>query len=407
MSQGLVEAIERLLPVDGRVPLLAAAAARARAAAAVGVPPRAAALPFAADALALLAASPDFSARTAGPFVGAVAGDDPVARRELLVCAVFSPAIAGCPPEARAAALLRLVVGVAPAAHARLVGWAGDLLAEAGTPRAGGASAGAEVRAGGVRLGRLEIERGDGVADGLERIAESAAGALGLALQAAAPDGAAGAILESPARVLRRLRLDLHDGPLQEVAWLRGDLALLAEQVAGAIDGPLASILRGRVQDVEARLVAIESSLREFAQSREPRVLVTVSLEEALAELLAVLDDRAGIRCGLACTGDADRLTVPVRVAAYRIVQEALTNAREHGHASRIDVRLDVVGSALSLEVVDNGAGFDPELERARALARGGLGLAGMAERAAQLGGDLWVESRRGGPTRVGATLPA
>jgi signal transduction histidine kinase len=89
-------------------------------------------------------------------------------------------------------------------------------------------------------------------------------------------------------------------------------------------------------------------------------------------------------------------ITGTVATAAYRITQEALTNVARHAGAGRVRVRLWVDGDRLSLNVTDDGRGFDVS-----GLADGeGLGLAGMRERAALTGGRLDITSDRSG-TRV------
>jgi len=97
-----------------------------------------------------------------------------------------------------------------------------------------------------------------------------------------------------------------------------------------------------------------------------------------------------------------------VQAAAYRIVQEALTNVLRHAGASRVDVRVVTAGAQIEIEVVDDGAGT---ADRARvragdAAGAGGLGITGMAERAALLGGTLEAGPREPRGFRVRATLP-
>ena len=92
-----------------------------------------------------------------------------------------------------------------------------------------------------------------------------------------------------------------------------------------------------------------------------------------------------------------------VEAAAYRIIQESLTNIARHAGVTACRVRLRQQPSALLVEIEDAGSGFDPA-ERINSAT--GLGLIGMRERATLLGGRLVVESARGSGTRVTATLP-
>jgi len=92
-------------------------------------------------------------------------------------------------------------------------------------------------------------------------------------------------------------------------------------------------------------------------------------------------------------------LPAAVEVAAFRIVQEALTNVVRHAQARTCMVHLALDGETLRIEVDDDGRGISPTR-------RAGVGLASMRERAAELGGDCVVEAPPAGGTRVIAHLP-
>jgi two-component system, NarL family, sensor histidine kinase UhpB len=87
------------------------------------------------------------------------------------------------------------------------------------------------------------------------------------------------------------------------------------------------------------------------------------------------------------------------------VAQEALTNVRRHARATAVHLVARATEGGVSLAVVDDGRGFDVARAR-RASARGRLGLSGMRARVGLLGGTLRIESRRGGPTRIEATIP-
>jgi signal transduction histidine kinase len=87
-----------------------------------------------------------------------------------------------------------------------------------------------------------------------------------------------------------------------------------------------------------------------------------------------------------------------------RIVQEALTNVVRHAGATRVDIELAAGGGGIELCIADDGCGLAAGASRQPGC---GLGLTGMAERAAELGGALHVGDRPGGGTRVVARLPA
>jgi signal transduction histidine kinase len=108
----------------------------------------------------------------------------------------------------------------------------------------------------------------------------------------------------------------------------------------------------------------------------------------------------AGLTVSLSVEGDAIGVSPGVGLAAYRIVQESLTNSLKHAGGASAVVRLRYAGDALDLEVVDDGRGFDPTSDGA------GHGLVGMRERVALYGGSLETGPRRGGGYGVRARLP-
>lgn len=100
-----------------------------------------------------------------------------------------------------------------------------------------------------------------------------------------------------------------------------------------------------------------------------------------------------------------ERLTPETETALYRVGMEALTNVRKHSRTTRATVQLSRRPGAVRLEVADKGRGFDPS-----AASRGGrgekVGLAGMRERVALLGGHLQIKSQPGKGTTVVAEVP-
>jgi signal transduction histidine kinase len=108
---------------------------------------------------------------------------------------------------------------------------------------------------------------------------------------------------------------------------------------------------------------------------------------------------------GLSVEGELDRLTDSQRIALVRILQECLSNAREHSGASEVRVEVRSTESYVEASVTDNGRGFDVEGTLVEAAQRGRLGLVGVHERARLLGGTCDVASRPGGPTTISVCL--
>ncbi len=115
---------------------------------------------------------------------------------------------------------------------------------------------------------------------------------------------------------------------------------------------------------------------------------------------LAAQVRETGLELSLTRTGRVRRLGLGVELAAYRILQEALTNVLKHGNARRAEVEIEYGAACLVLSVRDDGGGGPPEVHR------GGNGVRGMTERAALYGGSLRVGPRPEGGFAVRAELP-
>jgi signal transduction histidine kinase len=203
-------------------------------------------------------------------------------------------------------------------------------------------------------------------------------------------------------RRLVRLGFDLHDGPLQELVALADDLRHARDQVASVLDDPHRSAVRGRFDDLEARLGSLDRGLRDIAHSVRATSAVEQPLEHALRNEVDALGRRGDVEAELAVDGDVASLTDSQKIALFRVVQESLCNIRKHSGATRASVRVRAVAGYVSLEVSDNGCGFSIEAAKSK----GRLGLAGVVERVRLLGGDVEIESSPGQGVLVRATLP-
>jgi signal transduction histidine kinase len=189
-------------------------------------------------------------------------------------------------------------------------------------------------------------------------------------------------------RRLLRLAYDLHDGPLQDIVALAEDLRLAAGQIDGVVPEADRARVRGRFQDIQARLEALEESLREIANGgRSAGAVAREPIEEAVRAELAAIEE-TGIVTDFHSEGDLDELTDSQKIALLRVVQEGLTNVRKHSGASSVSVVLRGTQEATELTIRDDGHGFD-----VHALGRDRLGLAGVSERVRMLGGEVEIES--------------
>jgi signal transduction histidine kinase len=145
---------------------------------------------------------------------------------------------------------------------------------------------------------------------------------------------------------------------------------------------------------------AIEE-VRGLAGRLRPGALDRLGLVDAVDWYLRDFEKRTDVACDFRHDG-VPKVNDRVATAAYRIVQESLTNVARHAGASHVDVSLRVAGKRLILDVEDDGRGFDPR----GVPGSGGLGVAGMRERAALIGGTLDIRTAAGGGTRVSLSVP-
>ena len=196
----------------------------------------------------------------------------------------------------------------------------------------------------------------------------------------------------------RRIGADLHDGPSQTLA-----LAMLR---LDAVEGRLEDSGDGRDKDLESVRGALSDALAEMrtiaAGLRTPE-LEQAKPAEIVKRAVADHERRAGTPATVDIRGIPARAPLATKIALYRILSEALSNAVRHGQAAGIRIKVTRSGEgAIMAEVNDKGHGFDPSQQPGA----GHLGLAGMRERAELLGGRLELESGTGAGTTVRAYLP-
>jgi signal transduction histidine kinase len=216
-----------------------------------------------------------------------------------------------------------------------------------------------------------------------------------------------GSLAAANERLLVRLGFDIHDGPLQQVYVLAQDVRLLREQVEALVGSEHRRQLAGRFDDLNAQLAELHLDLRDLAHSLEPRSLLQLPLPDAVERELSVLGRRTGIATSLTVDGSFADLTASQRIALLRVLQEALSNVRQHSGARGVAVALRRDARGVCMAVRDDGHGFDPEQARPDAEGESGIGLVGMRERLRLLDGRLELDSAVGGPTVVRAILPA
>ncbi|HEX9124737.1 MAG TPA: ATP-binding protein [Actinomycetota bacterium] len=197
-----------------------------------------------------------------------------------------------------------------------------------------------------------------------------------------------------------RIARDLHDGPVQGVSAASLSLeAVLLMLKAGEMREGIEVLTK-----VRQELAEEADNLRRLMAGLRPPLLEERGLVPALRENLEKFGHENGIETVFSANGVTD-VPQDLETLAYRIVQEALSNAGKHSKADRITVTVEALGGQLRIEVADNGAGF--ESAKAREFLRlGRVGLASMRERVELANGTFMVHSTPGKGTTVLATLP-
>jgi signal transduction histidine kinase len=199
----------------------------------------------------------------------------------------------------------------------------------------------------------------------------------------------------------RKIARELHDSVGQYLAGLKINLGRLQrrEPEPTLQDQPLF------VESLELTDRAI-LEVRTISHLLHPPLLDELGFHSAARWYAEGFAKRSGMKVELHLADIVERLPREIELALFRVLQEALTNIHRHASANRVHIAVDCTDDEVILCVRDNGRGILPSvLDRFRAGAAGGIGLAGMRERLAELGGKLEVESEPGA-TEIRATLP-
>ena len=192
-------------------------------------------------------------------------------------------------------------------------------------------------------------------------------------------------LLEAQEAERRRVACELHDEVGQALTGLRLTLDLMRRLPAER--------LRPSLDEAEGLVQELTGKVRDLSLRLRPSMLDDLGLLPALLWHVERFAAQTRVRASLEHRGLEGRLPPEVETAAYRIVQEALSNVARHAGVGECRVRVWLEGGVLHLRVEDEGRGFDARTPEARTPS---TGLSGMRERAALLGGRLAVESAPG-----------
>ena len=241
------------------------------------------------------------------------------------------------------------------------------------------------------RLGR-DVRFGDSAVRLAEQFAARAAIAVDLSRRVATD--ALRRVVAGQELERKRLARELHDETGQALTSIL--LGLKAVEGSGSEDE-----MRRAADDLRALVVATLQDVRRLAVELRPKALDDFVLVAALERLAETFTESTGIELQLEARLGPERLPGEVETTLYRIVQEALTNVVKHAEAEHVSILIVRREGTVTAVIEDDGRGFDPAATR-----EAGLGLLGMRERAALVGGRVAVESSGESGTTLVVEVP-
>jgi two-component system NarL family sensor kinase len=206
---------------------------------------------------------------------------------------------------------------------------------------------------------------------------------------------------DSLKRRLTRLALDVHDGPMQNLAVIGFSLGDLKRRMQAVVPEEHQTKIDDGMEQISSELVRVEAELRSLISALEHNSHETVPVVEAIQQEIESFEKRCAAKVVFTHAGDIRTETDSQRIALQSVTRAALANVAKHAAANTVKINLSGDGDSVTLEIQDDGRGFrsDTPLKKNR------FGLVGMRERIELLGGDFQVKSRPGGPTKIKARL--
>jgi len=216
---------------------------------------------------------------------------------------------------------------------------------------------------------------------------------------AAVPESAAETTLK---RRLMRLALDVHDGPMQNLAVIGFSLGDLRRRMQAVMPAEHQEGIDAGMETISEELLRVESELRALIGALEHGGIKTMPVIEAIEYEIQEFEKRSVVKVTFTYEGDCQTETDSQRIALQSVTRAALANVAKHAAAETVVIHLLGEGDAITLTIEDNGRGFNSDTRPKR----GRFGLQGMRERAEKLGGTLEVGSPENGGFRVAVSVP-
>jgi two-component system sensor histidine kinase DegS len=260
---------------------------------------------------------------------------------------------------------------------------------------------------------RSQVEQLQNKEQTLQRYSEQMRRLLGLSdsiklpahsgAQIAAPsaEGSIVRIIDAQENERQHLARQMHDGPAQSLS----NLILQAEICERFFDSD-PTRARSELVNLKTAVISTFQKVREFIFDLRPMMLDDLGLIPTLKRYIQDWESKSNLTTNLSVMGQERRVAPHSEVTIFRVIQGLLNNVRQHAHASRVRITLDLQPGKIISMVEDDGSGFDVAEALASARQRRTLGITTMKEQVEMLGGQIEFESGIGRGTRVTVEIP-
>jgi two-component system, NarL family, sensor histidine kinase DegS len=188
----------------------------------------------------------------------------------------------------------------------------------------------------------------------------------------------------------KRIAQELHDGVVQGLLVVATAAHNLMESRARE------DASRADIEKIKQKCLDLAAEVRAICQNLQPSILDDLGLVSAIRWLVSEFQEETGVNVEFVVHGQADEPEADLNGALFRVVQEALSNVRRHSRASSVLVAVTFDDTVVTIDVDDDGMGFDTEGNLSLFAQSGKLGLLGMRDRAQAMGGRLQIRSGKG-----------
>lgn len=209
-------------------------------------------------------------------------------------------------------------------------------------------------------------------------------------------------ILKAHEEERKRIARDIHDGPAQTVA----NLSLQLELARKYYNSGMTEKGLEELDSLNCCIKETSKEIRSILYDLKPSYLEE-GLIKALQNRLAIFEESTGLHVDFNVTGDDKQIDYYIVYAFYRMVQETLTNIQKHAHATNVLVDFRIYDNSVSIQITDDGVGFDIETQlKKHNTIYGGFGLNGLKERVEMLKGRFDLQSAPGQGTSLIIYIP-